>query len=186
MFFCFGFLKAQTTTLKAKEIININEFVSELNSNPKLDIYSLNSENFLELLTSSTKEYHLFYSFATWCRPCREYLPMLLEFVEKNRDNLELYVLIIEKDDSKELLHSKAFFSKIKNFNSPLYCLTSGESKRPVKRYLNFVKSILPNHKEYGLSLNILYNNNGNALYASNYNESKEEILTNLNELIIK
>jgi thiol-disulfide isomerase/thioredoxin len=185
MFFCLGFLEAQTT-LKSKEIININEFVNELNINPKLDVYSLNSENFLELITSSTKEYHLFYSFATWCGPCREYLPMLLDLVEKNSDNLELYVLIIEKDDSKELLHSKAFFSKIENFDRPLYCLTTGKSKKPVKRYLNFVESILPNHIEYGLSLNIMYNNMANVLYASNYNETKEDILTNLNQLLIK
>jgi len=181
LFFCFGIATAQTT-LKAKEILNTENFVNDLSSNKETEIYSINSDTILKLIKTSKKEYHVIYSFTTWCGPCREYLPMLLDYVEKN--NIELYILIIEKDASKKLYNSKVFFDKMENFNKPLYCITSGESKNPKKKYYEFVDSIKPNHSEYGLSLNILFNNKGEVLYASTYNESKEEILKTLNQLI--
>ena len=181
LFFCFGSLEAQNI-LKAKEILNTSDFVNTITSNKDLGVYSIDSETILKLIKSSKKEYHVIYSFTTWCGPCREYLPTLLNYVEKN--NIELYILIIEKDNSKKLYTSKEFFDKMKNFNKPIYCITSGKSKNPKKKYFEFVESIVPNHKEFGLSLNVLINNKGEVLYASTYNESKEEIIATLNQRI--
>ncbi|WP_452230646.1 TlpA family protein disulfide reductase [Lacinutrix sp. MEBiC02404] len=181
LFFCFGAIKAQNT-LKANEILNTKDFVIELSIPKETEVYSINSDTILELIKSSDKEYHIIYSFTTWCGPCREYLPMLLDYVETN--NIELYIIIIEKDASEKLYNSKVFFDKMESFKKPLYCITSGKSKNPKKKYYEFVESIKPNHNEYGLSLNILFNNKGEVLYASTYNESKEEILKTLNQLI--
>lgn len=181
LFFCFGSLEAQNI-LKAKEILNTNDFVNTITSNKDVGVYSIDSETILKLIKSSKKEYHVIYSFTTWCGPCREYLPTLLNYVEKN--NIELYILIIEKDNSKKLYNSKEFFDKMKNFSKPIYCITSGKSKNPKKKYFEFVESIVPNHKEFGLSLNVLINNKGEVLYASTYNESKEEIIATLNQRI--
>jgi thiol-disulfide isomerase/thioredoxin len=181
LFFCFGSLEAQST-LKAKEILNTKDFVNELSSIKDVGVYSIDSETILKLIKSSKKEFHVIYSFTTWCGPCREYLPMLLNYVENN--NIELYILIIEKDNSKKLYNSKVFFDKMENFNKPIFCITSGKSKNPKKKYFEFVESIVPNHKEFGLSLNVLINNKGEVLYASTYNESKEEIIATLNQRI--
>lgn len=181
LLFNIGVINAQKT-LKSKEILNIKNVTSELNNNSNSTIYSINSENIFELIKSSNKEYHLIYSFATWCAPCREYLPMLLDFIEKNK-NVEIYILLIEKDGSKGLLNSKIFFDKIKTFNKPLFCITSDEYKKAKKIYYKFVKEIVPNHTEFGLSLNLLLNNKGEVLYASTYNENKEQVLENLNKL---
>ncbi|MDO6595944.1 hypothetical protein Q4512_03395 [Oceanihabitans sp. 2_MG-2023] len=65
-----------------------------------------------------------------------------------------------------------------------MYCITSGKSKNSKKKYYEFVESFVSNHSKLGLTLNILINNKGEVLYASTYNESKEERINRLNQII--
>ncbi|HLT65789.1 MAG TPA: hypothetical protein VKZ80_05495 [Flavobacterium sp.] len=172
------------TPLKSTNGLNYNEIINDFENNIKSNIYSINKDDILQLVKLSKKKYHILYSFATWCGPCREYLPNLLRFIAEN-DDVELYILLIEKNNSRNLLSSKIFFDKMDSFNKPLFCIVGNKPERPKKLYFDFVKSILPHHKEYGLSLNILMLKNGNILYASTYNESKSEIIENLKRLTV-
>ena len=89
----------------------------------KSEIYSLDKEEFLKLVSQSKKKYNLIVSFATWCGPCRKSLPTLIKFAEENKDKLNLYIINIEKDKSKNLLETKEFFLEIK-YSSPTFMVS--------------------------------------------------------------
>ncbi len=89
----------------AKTITDYNEV---LNSN-KNEIYSLNKAEFDSLVkTDKDHQFHLVYSFATWCKPCLEYLPKLLKWTNSN-PSVKLYILNIEKDGNGKLLYASTY-----------------------------------------------------------------------------
>jgi len=59
---------------------------------------------------------------ATWCPPCIEELPSLLEFAEKSRKNLDLVTLAVSVDESWEPIHQ--IFENKKLWSGTLLPLT--------------------------------------------------------------
>lgn len=164
----------------AKTISNYNEV---LNSN-KNEIYSLNKTEFDSLIkVDKSHEFHLVYSFGTWCKPCIAFLPQLLDWTEKNPP-VKLYILNIEKDGDDRLLRVKDYLRQKHNFNENTFRVSDEYGKRRWKKYDAFVQEMAPSHDEYGMSLLLLYDKTGKLLYASTYNETdEEELLTMSNKI---
>lgn len=164
------------------------EVYKEYSKNPSniegLDIYELNEKNLEYLLSNSKKEFKIIYTFGFWCRPCVEYLPSLLDFVNR-RNDIELIILLSERDDSKNLLGNLNYFKKIK-YNKPIFNISDSYSPRPRRKYDNFIQSIIPGHSEYGYSLDILYNKKNEPIYSSTYNESAAERIEKITQLTKK
>jgi thiol-disulfide isomerase/thioredoxin len=51
-------------------------------------------------LATKPKKYYIFYYTASWCGPCQQYTPSLVEFYNKNKnENFELVVITWDKDE---------------------------------------------------------------------------------------
>jgi len=170
-FFCYTNLTQGQNEQQVNKIVDFsNVFQSNFN------VYSLNKTEFETLISESEKSYHLVYSFATWCKPCLESLPKVLYFI-KNNPNVQLYILNIEKHDSKRQMDVKNFLYEKYNYTSNTFTVSEEYGKGKWKRYDTFINAIAPNHKEYGMSLFLLFSDKSNLIYASTYNETTDEIL---------
>lgn len=181
--FCFTNFFGQETYF-TKQITDYNEV---LNSNNN-EIYSLNKTEFDSLVkTDKNHEFHLIYSFGTWCKPCVAFLPKLLEWTESN-PSVRLYILNIEKDGDNKLLRVKDFLREKHNFNANTFMVSDEYGKRRWKKYDAFVQEMAPGHTEYGMSLVLLYDENVKLLYASKfYDEGSEPLkLSTMSNIIIE
>ena len=164
----------------SKDIIDYNEV---LNSNQN-EIYSLNKSEFDSLIKANkNQKFHLVYSFGTWCKPCVAFLPELLDWV-KNNPSVKLYILNIEKDGNKKLQRVKDFLSEAHDFNANTFMVSEEYGKGRWKKYDAFVAEMAPGHKEYGMSLLLLYDKTEKLIYASTYNETNEEVLLRMSNKI--
>lgn len=164
----------------SKDIIDYNEV---LNSNQN-EIYSLNKSEFDSLIKANkNQKFHLVYSFGTWCKPCVAFLPELLDWV-KNNPSVKLYILNIEKDGNKKLQRVKDFLSEVHDFNANTFMVSEEYGKGRWKKYDAFVAEMAPGHKEYGMSLLLLYDKTEKLIYASTYNETNEEVLLRMSNKI--
>ena len=176
------------SNIYSQEIYNakkITDFKSVTKNQSDSDIYSLNATELGSLILSSQKKYQLIYSYATWCKPCNETLPKILKFVNSN-NNVQLYIINIEKDNSRSLKWTKDAFIKKFNYLNNTFMVSESYGKRSYKKYDRFIQVIAPGHKDYGLSLIILFDNNKNLLYASTYFEAVDAEITKLMNLTKK
>src|SRR5690606_18705301 len=130
LLFCFTKLFAQENYF-AK---TITDYDAVLNSN-KNEIYSLNKEEFDSLVKADKNhQFHLVYSFGTWCKRCVAFLPKLLDWPENNA-LVRLYILSRGKDGEKELLRLKDFLPEKHNFNANAFMVSEEYGKRRWKKY---------------------------------------------------
>jgi len=184
LFFLFSILA------KAQEY-NANKIVFTDSTNIELlkknEIYSLNKEELYRLISKSKKKYNLLVSFAIWCGPCQESLPLLLKLAEKNKEKLSLYIINIENDKSKRLTQTKKFFNEIK-YSNPTFMVSETYGRNSRLKYKNFIKDIIGkkefNSSYLGLFENILFDKNFKILFKSTYNDNDEVILYNINKII--
>lgn len=143
-------------------------------SEKSLDIYLLNRTDFKKLIAQSDKKYHLIYSFGYWCKPCLESMPKVMDIVNE-RDDLAFYPLIVEKLDSDEVTKNVAFLKQKYGYIGNVYSADPALGKNPRYAYHAFVEILAPEHKEYGMSLILLFHQNGNLLLATTYNQTSGE-----------
>lgn len=155
-------------------------FTDTLSSN----IYEINKNDFHGLIKNSKKKYHLIYVFAWWCKPCIETFPAVLDHFYKNK-NIELYILNIERNNSKDLKHLQDILKKQYHIKKATFMISEVYGKRPKKKYTNFIYDLVPEHEKYGLGLFLLFDKKLNNLYASTYLESKDEKINKIIELTI-
>jgi len=166
-------------TYKAKIITNYTFVLTNKNENA---IYSLNANELDSLITLSPKKYHLIYSYATWCKSCNIFFPKILNLV-KNSKNIQLYVINIERNNSRYLKWTKEAFKNKFNYLNNTFMVSDTYGKRRYKKYERFIQNIAPDHKNYGLSLIVLFDNNKNLLYASTYFEEDDAEIKKINML---
>lgn len=148
-----------------------------------LDIYLLNAEDFKNLITKSSKEYHLIYSFGYWCKPCRETMPKLMEVI-RNRENLALYPLMVEKLTSEAVPKNVKYLKDEFDYNGSVFSADPALDKKPWKAYEALIEGLAPGHDEYGMSLILLFDKQGKLLMTTNYNMTSEEKIERLNKAL--
>ena len=147
--------------------IAFNSANTSIENLDKNEIFSLDKDEFLKLVSKSEKKYNLIVSFATWCSPCRKCLPALIKFAEENEDKINLYIINIEKDKSKNLLESREFFKKI-NYSTPTFMVSEKYGKDRRTKYKRFIKDLI-GEKDFsdiylGMFENILFDSNSNII----------------------
>jgi len=160
----------------------ITDYYSVLTNKSENAIYSLNANELDSLITTSPKKYHLIYSYATWCKSCNILFPKILDIV-KNSKNIQLYVIDIERNNSRYLKWTKEAFKNKFNYLNNTFMISDSYGKRRYKKYENFIQKIAPGHKDYGLSLIVLFDKNKNLLYASTYFEEDDAEIKKINTL---
>lgn len=165
------------------------EVYKEYSKNPSkfegLDIYEVNEKDIDYLLTHSKKEFKMIYTFGYWCGPCVKHLPSLFEYINA-RDNIDLIILVSEKNDSKNLYYTKEYFKNKTDYSGPVFNVSDSYSQNKRRKYRIFTSLLVPDHSEYGYSLHILYNQKNDVIYASTYNENDEEIINKITQLTKK
>lgn len=150
-----------------------------------LEIYEVNQKDLEYLLSNSKKEFKMVYTFGYWCSPCVSHLPTLLDYIN-GRDNIDLFILVSEKNDSKNLYYTKEYFKNKSKFIGPVFNVSDSYSQNKRKKYRIFTSLLVPDHTEYGYSLHILYNQHNDVIYASTYNEDDVEIIKKITQLTTK
>ncbi len=170
---------------EAKKIIPYSN--TNIDSLGRNEIYSLDKNELADLIRKSKKKYNLLLSFGTWCSPCREHLPALINFVKKNKEKINLYIINIEKDDSKSLFVTKQFFLEI-NYSTPTFMVSEKYGKDRRSKYKAFIKDVI-GEKDFsdiylGMFENILFDENFKIIYKSNDSDKDEVTLENINKII--
>lgn len=182
LFVSFSSLSQKYDAKKIKFSANTN-----IDSLERNEIYSLDKEELYRLISRSKKKYNLLVSFGTWCSPCRKSLPALIQFIEENSGQVNLYIVNIEKDSSQALLETQAFFSKI-NYSTPTFMVSENYGKTKKGKYKLFVKDII-GERDFseiylGMFEHILFDENVKIVYKSNYNDKDDITLQNINKII--
>lgn len=60
-------------------------------------------EELQQKLVNRTKKYILIDIYATWCKPCMEFMPTLIEYSNKYNENIEYIKVNIAKPELKEI-----------------------------------------------------------------------------------
>ncbi|MFA7686369.1 MAG: hypothetical protein WCY25_00730 [Moheibacter sp.] len=167
---------------KSQNIIDYDSIISKLNANDT-EIYEINKNVLDSIMKKTDRDYIYLYTFAWWCEPCIKKLPHVLN-LKKDFDNLQLLIITTEQDDSKQLLLTKKYKNDKFNITFPIFNISDNYSKRRWKKYDSFIQEVVPNHKDYGLSLSIILNKEREVIYASTYNESIEEEFQKIKEII--
>lgn len=135
---------------------------------PQLDI---DKEELLGLIHNSEKPFVLVNFFATWCRPCREELPDLVELRDDSKQGVDVVLISLDKPaDAKARLHN---FLKENGVNFQTYARSRGETR--------FVKSMYPGWNGM-IPLTLLYTNKGKQLEVLEGMTDAEEIKLILNK----
>lgn len=57
-----------------------------------------NEEQFDKIIETSGKHLLMFYFYADWCRPCKEFAPVLKKIAKENIDSVTVYKINIDKN----------------------------------------------------------------------------------------
>lgn len=146
-------------------------------------IQIISAQDFYHLIDSSTKDYHLLYSFAYWCKPCLETIPGVLE-VRNTYPNLQFYPLLTEKLDSRALLQNLEVLSEKYNYDDRVFTADPAYSKNIKKRYNALIEELAPDHTDFGLSLILLLNKEKEVLYATTWHQRSEAKVEGLKKIL--
>lgn len=153
-----------------------NHHKFELTSN---NIAHLNTQEFVSVLDSSTKDFKVIYTFATWCKPCIEILPTVIEIA--NKDNVDFYLTTFEKINSSDYKDLVRFLKK-QDYGAKVnvYNIRNEDINNYKKNYLYFTKTIIPDKTNYGMGLIVVLNKQNKLLYASDWHQTKEQEIDSL------
>lgn len=176
--FIFPFFGFSQELYQVKTITNYQKLLEDLEKDSANVIYSLNKSELDNIVKQSTKKYTLIHNFAVWCAPCVEGLPEFLKLRGELSHNIQFLLLTTDKDKSIYLTNAQNDFVEKYHVNYPTFNISDKYAKGKKKKYHNFVQLLIPNHKDYGMGISILIRNEDNkVVYASTYNETKDEIL---------
>jgi thiol-disulfide isomerase/thioredoxin len=172
-------------TLKSKKIDF--DTVSTFSDLKDSTTYEIDKNTLLNLISKNKKKYTLVVSYGFWCKPCNEYLPKLLNFINENKEQVELVLINVEPDDSKRLYLNYYYLLKRFNYTKPIFMISETYSKKKWKKYDSFLIDLISkdvfNKTMGGMSQHILYESN-KIVYLSNYNLTDDIILSDLSNIM--
>jgi hypothetical protein len=118
-------------------------------------------------------------------------MPKILTLVKNSENDINIYILNIEPDDSKRLFLHQNFLNKRFDFFKANFMVSEEYGGTKWQKYDSFLLDLIGQarfNKTYtGMSQIILYENSKKEIiYLSNYNLSDQEILTDINNILIK
>jgi len=155
---------------------NIEKCGLEKNINTE-KIFVLNDSTFECLVKANRKK--IFYSYAFWCKPCVEKLPEVIDFC--NQNGIELYILLIHSQDSKEM---KIENDRFKNEDLNVLVLSDDYGKRPRKKYKNFLSTFYDDKIIDDMSKIILFDEKGNFKYISDWTDGENVLEEKIKPLL--
>lgn len=125
-------------------------------------IINLNFQNFKELLSNSSTEYHLVVLFVDWCKPCTEKIP-IIDSITSEFQNIICYYVYPDKEKYvkflNKYLHNQSIITKA-------YILDNTYKGNVKKRFITFREQICSDCKDnIGFPTIILMDKNMKVLY---------------------
>lgn len=168
--FCLNFLILQG---QSQNLDNCNFSLNENTNN----IFVLNEGNLNCLI--GQENIFMLYSYAFWCSPCVKKLPEIIKFCEEN--NIELYVLLIHNQNSKEMDRENIDFQN-KNLN--VLVLSDSYGKKPRKKYKQFLSKYYSNDDLIDDMSKIILYSEGQLKYVSTWMDGEDVLEAKIKPLI--
>ncbi len=149
---------------------------------PFQNLYFINSGEFFDLADQKPTEFHLIYTYAYWCKPCREISPKVFEFVKSN-PSLNFYPLLVEKHGSDYIERNLRTMKEKYDFEGNVFMPDLEYGKKYLKRYEALINELAPGHQNFGYSLILLFKGK-ELVFASNWEMTIDEKIQSLTALI--
>ena len=152
-------------TVKAQDTINSHN----------AEITVVTSKTIREIAKNSEKKNTLFFTFGTWCEPCRHHLPTAIKLAKDY--NLDLYVLLVDaQKDEQRIDFAKLYITglhenlKIAILDDAVY------GNKLKKRNKQFVTEVTPPQFENidDFSKYILLNKDGEVIMVTNWKDNRD------------
>lgn len=158
--FIFLFSNAQDCNLKTSKIS---------------EILKVDKNDLICLAKSSDKPFTMFFTFASWCKPCRLHLKDFVTFCKNN--NIESYLILLEGEDDKKILKAISYIKENSTGLKLLVLKNEDYGNEIRERNAKFVKEITPKEFELieDLSKFIFVSKNGEILYVTNYKDYNKD-----------
>ncbi|MCF6168772.1 thioredoxin family protein [Lutibacter sp.] len=138
------------------------------------EIIKVNKEDVICLSRHTNKNGVLIYTFGIWCSPCVLHLPNALKLAQDY--NLDLYVLLIDKEDDFKTINLTVNYLKKTREDINIAILKDESEKNRNRKYKRFLKKITPQQFENinGMSKYILINKKGDVIMVTNWKDNKK------------
>jgi len=134
------------------------------------------------LAKNADKERTLFYTFASWCKPCIDHLPDLVALSIVH--DINMYFVLIDKENSIRVKWAKDILSNYErvikenheqDFKFNILVLKD-ETGRRKKNYLKFLTEITPSQFEVinDMGKHIVIDKSGDVLLVTSYKDKTE------------
>ncbi|MDP2236578.1 MAG: hypothetical protein Q8J88_09110 [Bacteroidales bacterium] len=140
------YLDLRTSRQNELNILKIDTSDNFNKKNP-LEVYAINSKEFLSILNKSAVKYKIAMFFTNWCPNSAESIPVLLDSL-KNKEELEIF--LISPDDWVRKPNYSGYQKK-HHLNLNIYLLdvfSYGEKRNPHYRMEKFISEICSDCKE--------------------------------------
>jgi len=134
------------------------------------NLYEINKNDIICLSKKSNKV-TLIYSFGIWCKPCIAHLPNVIKL--KENFDLNLYILLIEKKESKNIKIAIDYLKK-QSEDIKIIFLKDEYGSNKSRSYKKFLTDITPPDFENinDMSKYILINKEGKVIMVTNYKDN--------------
>lgn len=140
----------------------------ELKKSESLDLYKVDRDKLICIAKNSEMPLSVFYTFTSWCAPCRMHMPNVIELGEKY--NINFYVLLTESEKDKGVLNAVDFVKGISKDTQMLILDDAVYGKSTRTRNNKFISEISNRKKEFnpGYGVCIVVNKKGEILKVTN------------------
>ena len=137
-------------------------------------VYSVTDNDVKCLAKNSDQPNTLFFTFASWCKPCIYHIPTF--FVIEKFYNVDLYVLLVDPENDKLIEKGRDMVLDAYP-DANILVIKDLEGKGKSKKYKDFLKKITPSQFENidDMSKYIVLNKKGEVELITNYKNSKND-----------
>lgn len=143
----------------------------KIRKSESINAHKIDRSELICIAKNSDKPFTVFYTLTSWCAPCREHFPDVLELTKTGKVNL--YVVLVESETDKRIVNAINFIkSKSENvkfgvLKDDVYGTKTG------KRNKQFITEMTPKNNEVidGYGKLILVDKSGKILYMTSWKD---------------